>query len=425
MPHLSKLEDKIVRAQQIVGFSPTLDGFRRYVTDNPSPEKFATLLRQVDSGDVAALTELQIEMEAKSPVFQGIADTRRAALTGTPWDVEPNPMLEGDSTAAAVANYVKNILRGLTTWPDTLKFIASAIGPNVAVVELVWRRSELVKTNDVASHRLQLDPVGQSNVLYVETEEVPQGIPVDIAPHKFAVFNPDKRAGFPYYRTITHASVWPYMVCHFGSTDWMSFSELYGTPMRVAKYSEGATPATKNAVEDMLRNMGPGAAGHFPEDVVIELLQASGTGETFEKQLSWAEKTIAILWQGQTLTTDVGDRGSFAAAQIHANIRGDILTSDAENEARFIREQIIRPMVRMRFPNIDAPVPVFVRKFQEAKDIESDRLAMDQVKLAQELGLPMDTAEIYDRLKLTKPVKFDAKTIGGPVEPTGGTDDVE
>lgn len=408
------------RPLPIVKYSRTRDSFRRYVTDVPTPEAFASWLRAVDYGDYAALCEMQQELEAKSAVIQGIVGTRRNAVTALDWDIEPEESTTQHSHAIIAASYCRKRLREIETWPDTLKHFSDAIGPNVAAVELVWHKAQLVKTVDVPSHRLTRNHMIDKPTVAIETDDFPEGLPVDFAPHKFVLFHPHPQAGFPFRKTLTHATVWPYLVGHFSRTDWMAFSELYGNPIRTATFEDGVIDADRDTVLDMLEQMGSDTGAAIPKGIAVALLQAAGRGETFEAQLAWAEKTLAILWLGQTLTTDVGDRGSFAAAEVHDNIRADILLADIEAEARMIRDQILRPMVRLRFPTVDMPTPYFVRQTKVTRDIESERLSMDQVNAAKALGLEMDVDEVYDKLSLTRPRGVEQTTIGGSADASQG-----
>ena len=409
---------------RIVKYSPTLDTNDRKVTDNPSPQSMSNWLDQAEQGDISALTEMQQEMEAKSAHIQGVASTRRAALTALDWELTPDDAAE-KGQALITANYCQEQLAKIRTWETTLEFLAEAIGPNVGVVELVWHRGQLVKTVDVPGGRLTRDAMTRTGAIAVMTDDNSLGVSTLSVPYKFAVYHPQGHAQNSLRKTLTHATVWPYLVSHFSRTDWMAFQELYGTPMRVAKYNEGATPATKTVVEDMLRNMGPDVAGHFPEDVVIELLQAAGTGETFEKSLAWAEQKVAILWLGQTLTTDIGNVGSRAAAEVHERVRSDILFRDIKAEARFIRSNILTPMVRLRFPGQAKPVPHFTRVLKEETDVEGSRLRMDQARMMLDAKAPMLVDEFYEATGFTKPVSWpkDALTIGDM--PAPATEGVE
>jgi phage gp29-like protein len=202
---------------------------------------------------------------------------------------------------------------------------------------------------------------------------------------------------------------------HYSRADWMAYSEIYGMPWRWVEFTDAVVDADRATAKEMVENIGSDTAAALPEGVQLKTLEVSGTGETFQKQLEWADNTISILYLGQTLTTDIGDRGSFAAAKVHDNVRADLLLADIQSEARMIREQVIRPMCRLRFPGNDAPCPHFKRILFERRDVDSDRLNLEQIRAARELGLPLEVDEVYDRLGFTKPEGYEATTLGGTV----------
>ena len=410
---------------RLVKRSQNRDTFQRYVTDSPSPETFASWLRAVDGGDVAALCELQEGMEAKDAWLQGVASTRRGAVTALEWDIVDNEDGGDDSKSSAIATYVRKKLRELGSFDAFLIFMQSAVGPNVAVTELVWHRGNLIDLVPVPCHRLTESPF-ERGVIAVETDEFPLGIPTNFsepAISKFVVYHPDGGGWFPLRKTMTHATVWPYLVQHFSRTDWMAFSELYGTPIRTAEYDDSVVDADRDTVFEMLENMGSDTAAAIPIGVKVALLQATGTGETFESQMAWAQSQMSVLWLGQTLTTDVGDKGSFAAAKVHDNVRADMLLHDLNAERCMVDEQVIKPMVRLRFPDWRGSVPTFKRLLNERKDIEATRLRIDQLRLAREMGLPVKADEAYEALGFARPEGFEADTVGGTPEVEGDEPD--
>lgn len=400
------------KSDRKVKFSHQLDSQRRYLTDSPTPARLANLLRAVDNGDIAVLPELQEEMESKDAHLQGVSQTRQLALTALDWDIQPDPRADDQDLAIEASDVVRRILNDIRTFGDTLVHLATGI-PNLAVVELIWHKGMLVETVDVPGSRLIGDSMNGPGI-FIETEKEPLG--VQALPSKFVVYHRKRGGCYPLRVTLTHATVKPWIMGHFSISDWMAFSELYGVPWRIGTIEAGATPEDKDVLEEMLKNMGSDTAAVYDEFSNIEIIQASGTGETFEKQIAWSESKMSILYLGQTLTTDTSGVGSFALGKVHDNVRTDILLSDIKIEADVIREQIIRPMVALLFPAKRVPVPRFVRQLIESQNVEGDRLAIDQISKALELKMPLMVDETYEKLNLTKPEGFDQEVIGAVKE---------
>src|SRR5690606_33678394 len=107
-------------------------------------------------------------------------------------------------------------------------------------------------------------------------------------------------------------------------------SEVHGNPTKVGRHPGGATKEEKDAFLSDMRAMASSAAVVVPDGWNIELLEAKvGSGEVFAKLIEWANKAMSVAVLGQNLTTDV-EGGSHAAAQVHENVRQDLIDSDAE-----------------------------------------------------------------------------------------------
>jgi phage gp29-like protein len=401
----------------VVRYDYALDENRRYLTDNPTPERMANWLRAVDQGDIAALTEIDDEMIAKDAHLMGVSETRRGAVTALDWDVEPNADDPDVALAEAKADYCREKLNGIGNFADALDHLSDGIGPNVAVLELLWDKAELVGIVSVPGHRLTGDPDGLRPGVFVETD-TSMGVPT--SPGKWVVHHPQPNGGFPFRRTLTHATVFPWLMIHFTRVDWMSFSELYGNPIRVAKWTDDVVDDDRDAVATMLKEMGTDVAGSFPAGVDVELIQASGKGEIFVDQAEYAERKLSIAWLGQTLTTEHQGVGSFALGKVHDNVRSDLLAKDLKAEARTVEAQLLAPMVGLKFPNSPGPTPTWRRVIEEKRDFEAEKLGMEQLSKAIELGLPVKKDQAYEALAFERPTDGDVDVIGGTVPTAEG-----
>lgn len=427
------MQDKRVLRSVAIKPSIQFDSYRTLLAEGATPSKMAALLRRIDAGEINVLCELQMEMEAKSIQYQGLCEMRRNALTGLDWCIEPDQDLLNDALANEVAQYCEETLVSLPSFDGgedgdnrggVLDHLASAIGPNIAVAEKVWSKAELVGFNIVPCTRLKTNDLTNLGIA-IRTEENQTGIDVASMPNKFIVFHRNCNGGFPFRKTLTHASILPFLFINLSQKDWAAYSELFGQPLRYGTAVPGATPEVLNTLKSMLEGMGSDTAGMFPEGIDIKFLQSQGTGETYQRQLDYANTRLAIGWLGQNLTTEISQQGSRAAAQVHNSVRRDLLKSDIRAEAPCIRNQILAPMVALKFPGREAPVPYFVRKIEGGRDIEGEQSDREIVKLAQELGLEVMTEWLYSALRIPKPkvslpetMKLEKK-VETPVGPDG------
>lgn len=386
-----------------------LDAFRVYVADSLNPSKLKSLLRAADSGDLKTTLSLFEEMQANDAHLHGVVNTRRKALTGLEWDIlsaAESQQDEGDKTRAdEIASEIKEQLRNLDSFEQALEHLSTAIGPNVAVLELVWQRNKLIDLLPIPSHRL-LSDMQDPRIVRVITKDHPQGVVAQNP--KFVVHVPDGGTGFPFSATACHATALIYLIKLLAVADWATYVELYGHPVRWANWPQNATAEQKSELLDMLKNMGSSAYAAFSPGTNLQFVESTQRGTSPHKDLvEWCAKQQSIAWLGQPMTTDTsGATGTFAAANVQNEVRQDLLEDDVRREARTLREQIIAPMVNFGFSDSKSitdrkpALPNFVRSFRE----EVDRLKEAQIfEVAQRIGLTIGADEAHERLGINQP----------------------
>ena len=398
-PVLARLHHSIYKP------SLSIDYNRRYLTDFPTPNKFSAWWKQIDAGDIAAAIEMTEEMEAKDAQLQDVASRRREALTALDWTIVPASKDASDEEME-VAAFVQGTLEQLPSFPVVLEHLAEAIGPGISVAELIWKRGRLVDIVSVPGHRLQGSLFNPTQI-YVETEDNRYPGVAAVQP-KFVTYTPSSRAGFPMRVTISRAQSYIWVIKHFLIASWSGYIETFGQPVRTASIEPGVQDDVKAEVKSMLENMGTEMYAMFPKGVDLQFLEAAKHNQPFEGMIDWIEAKQSILYLGQTLTTEQGNVGSLALGRVHENVRASITFSDVQKERRMIREQIIRPIVMFRWPGRDVLIPKFQRRIIEARQLDAERTDLDKIRLMRELGLPIDSSVIYERLGFPLP-KDDGK----------------
>ena len=390
--------------ERAMRFSRTLDSFREYVTDSPSPERMGALLKSADQGEISDVMNLAEELEGKDAHLQGVAARRRGAVTSLDWYIEPDPRARDKASAKEAAFFVQRTFDNMQSWPETLEHISTAIGPGLAVLEMIWHRGRLVETVDVPGNRLTGEISGGPGVFIEIQENISAGIPALLP--KFATYAPDCRAGFPLRVTLMRATAWLWVIKHYAIADWAAFSEQFGSPWRVASW-EGVISATeREQLEAALRDLASDAYLVHNSKAEIKFVEANRGTQPFADMVDYVDAKMSILWLGQTLTTEQQSVGSLALGQVHDNTRVSIALADMQREARFIRQNIIRPMIRFRFPeNPEMPIPIWTRRQVDEQNADAERVNMDKLRLAKDLGLAVADEQAYDLLGLEPPVK--------------------
>jgi phage gp29-like protein len=141
-----------------------------------------------------------------------------------------------------------------------------------------------------------------------------------------------------------------YLQRRWNARDWSRYNEKHGSPADIAYVPEDANEEDKEAYYQDVLNRGSDTAVMVPrrdgqgkdDGYGLGLLEASSrTYQSFQLQQEKIDNSIAILFWGQNLTTEVQKgAGSKAAEQGHQKV-ADIKTKDDAAIARVYRQQVL------------------------------------------------------------------------------------
>ena len=356
------------------------DALREYPADGLTASGMVALFKQADAGDLSSQLALFEQMEEKDAHLYSVANTRRLAVTGLPWRIVPGAEVSsGESTAPGtrrqaevIADWCERTLRDTRGIEEALAHLALAVGRNLSVVEIVWEAGALglriAELAPVDFSRLMLGDLGEVRILTGQASH--DGIP--LPPDKFIVHAPHASAGYIARGGLLRATALAYLGKRFAVKDWLIFAEIFGMPVRIARYSPNATPDEKREMLAMLKSLGADATGIFSKAIELEIIQSRSPGEVnlYENLCLYFDREISKAWLGQTLTTDTARMlASAGAAKVHDQVRRDIRDDDLQKEAQTIRRDLLAPMTRLQFGPA-APVPHFQRVVDQRFDPE-------------------------------------------------------
>mgnify|MGYP002622565368 CR=1 FL=1 len=356
------------------------DAWRDYPADGLTPQRLVSIIREADAGDPSAQFTLFEQMEEKDAHLFSVARTRRLAVTGLQWEIVSATQMPGWGAARGVAAsramadeaaaYCDRALRDLPGFEAALDHMSLAVGRNLALVELIWEAGasglRLAALSPVPFGRIAFDDLGEIRLITESSQHEGIALP----PDKFIVHAPHAASGHPLRGGLLRATALAYLGKHFAIKDWLIFAEVFGMPVRVARYAPNATPEEKREMLNMLSRLGADATGIFSKAVELQVIQSRTPGEVnlYENLCLYFDREISKAWLGQTLTTDTARMlASAGAAKVHDQVRRDLRDDDLRKEAETLRRDLLAPMVRMQF-GPDAPVPHFRRILEQRFD---------------------------------------------------------
>ncbi len=370
--------------------APIMDSWREYVTSGLTAEKLASILREADGGNVGRQAELFEQIEEKDAHIRAEMGKRKRALADLPFKVQP---ASDDSRDVRVAEFVQNYLDNLNEFEQIIKCFQDAVGKGYSGVWQDWDVSEgqamPQKYEFVPQKRFTfLDPATGlfRRTPLLLTDEAPTGEEIPAWSMMMNIYG--GMSGNPCRSAIYRVCSWMFLFKNYAIKDWVVFGEVYGMPLRLGKYSPGASENDKQALVAAIASLGSDAAGIISKSTAIEFIESAGgaaSGDLWENLAAFAngENSKAIL--GGTLTSDPGKRGAFALGEIHNDVRWDLAKSDSWAGASAF-QQGIRPMVGFNF-GWDTKPPLLIPVWEEQED--KDKKATWVTKLE---GVPIPLA---------------------------------
>jgi SPP1 gp7 family putative phage head morphogenesis protein len=331
-----------------------------------------------------------------------VLTSRKAGIVSCPWRVAP----ASDSRAdRKVAEFVREVLGNLNFYND-LKQMLSAIWFGYSVSEVIWAERDgrwmIADLKGRHQRRFRFDADGNPRLLTASNPIEGEALP----PMKFLIVRHDPESDDnPYGEPVAARCYWPWFFKKHGWKFWAIFAEKYGMPHVWGKHPPGTSEEEKQKLLEALMSLVQDGATVTADNQAIELLddqtRASST-DAYRTLVEACNAEISKAVLGQTLTTEIGPTGSYAAARTHMEVRADIVESDAQMLMSAISDQIIRWLVGLNF-GWDADLPTFNIDYEE-EDYKRDKAERD--KILWEMGYRF-------------PLKYFSETYGVPLPQEG------
>lgn len=384
-----------VRASIAIG-DPN-DKYSTYPSNGLTPRRLARIFRAADEGDVQEQMEMFEEMEEKDTHLFSQLQTRKLAVTGLDWEVQPFSDDERDKT---IAEFIRDQLKNIEKFDDILMDLLDAIGKGISVMEIEWgvKEGHNVIEDITYVHPKKLIWDSLTDEMKICTKEFPSG--VAFPENKFVIHRYKAKSGHESRNGVLRVVSWMYLFKNYDLKDWVAFCEVFGMPLRLGKYTAAASEADQRALMEAIYSLGTDAAGIIPDSTMIEFIESNKTTsvEIYEKLARYCDEQISKAILGQTLSSDSGG-GSYAQGKVHNEVRHDLTAADAKALATTIRRDIIKPLVEYNF-GYDVDAPLFTFASEETEDLK-DTVTIYQTLNA--MGLPISTEHIYNKFNIPKP----------------------
>jgi phage gp29-like protein len=327
-------------------------------------------------------------------------DTRREAVLATPWRFEPGSSRAEKFITAELTPHMPKLVGA--AWQATLY--------GYSVAEVVYgKRGGKVGIDAVHEPPFEwFRPLPDGSLRYFPETGEGGATGIECNPRKFFLTarNPSYRN--PYGEALLSVLYWPVSWRLQGWQLWLNFLETFGAPIVIGKTASYDKFVAAMQAQGVTRTVG---WQPMAPDETVTTITASTAGE-FERLESALDRCIQRVVLGQTLTSDVGKSGSYAAAKVHDEVREDKRRADVRMVSDTVQRLVSALWQLNGFPGA---APQFV--MQDDVGLERERADRDAI-LAEKLGVRFTEEYVTDRYDL-EPGDF---TIVDPEPPPAASD---
>ena len=382
---------------EVASTSKDLDIFTGWLgrMENPDP-----VLRTESNGKGIKL----YDEISRDPHAFAVLQTRALSVVGKDWEVLPadEPTKIGRPAAVTraqkIADFVTAAFQELN-FDQFRQDLLQGILYGFYCAEVIWTVRDGAIVPDVirGKHPRRFSFTMDRDLRLLTPADMIEG---EITPErKFIVFTYGSSDN-PYGQGLGQKLWWPVWFKKNGIKFWLIFLEKYGMPTAVGKYPPGTPPDQQDALMDALDAIQNETGIKIPDTMELGLMEASRQGTaTYGEICDYMDRQISKTVLGQTLTTEVGSTGSYAAGKVHNDVRQDIIKADAFILSECLNNTLVKWIVDLNFPDV-VDYPKFWIRTDEEKDLKA---LADRDKILIDVGLPMTKQYFYETYAIPAP----------------------
>ncbi len=424
---------------------PTKTRYSLWPGDGLTPEIIIGAQREaVTSGIPLRWVELIDQIYSRDGHYASVANQRVADVSKGTWRLT---RVANDDAGTAMRNFVFEAYGQCSRWRDGLGWLlhSNLYGFNAVEVEWyetrVWfpgPKGETIGPVDVVLPRrlhnvhpkhFRFDLDSDDPLFWVGNSYQPLTL------GKFVFMDGDGLHPTKVRRGHAWQCIWYSLMRSIGWSSWAVHVDRFSLPVPLIQYDGDISQYREyqTAYEDILNSLGSGKGAIVPNNGTkfeIKDPPHGGTASDPASALSDAcdaGQSIRVL--GATLTTKIGNVGSFAASSTHADVKYALEENDASRLWERIDEQLTHPLIEFNAENLanalkaagyDITPELLMRRVPRGKHRvprESDPMIEAQVAdiLVNRLSLPLSVEGALDRIDWPRAVD-DEDRIKGEVQ---------
>jgi phage gp29-like protein len=195
---------------------------------------------------------------------------------------------------------------------------------------------------------------------------------------------------------------------------WLQYADKHTTPTAVGKFSLGTPEEEVKSLFTALQRLGQETSIVLPDEMSVEFLKSEGRPELYETLITYVDKQISFLINGESVVGQEGSGvGSFARDQVADSVRIRKAKAFSNELDEIINATLIRWIVDLNYPG--ASIPRISRDFSDIEQRGEDPVKTVQILTQlQAVGYQVtDLDWLRDKLLIPSLEKMDMSQMPG------------
>jgi phage gp29-like protein len=391
--------------------APSSVGTRRVALGNPrgidtynshpgfglEPEMLLSYHRKAERGQPMQQFDCWDDQIERDGSLRGMLNDRNESVSGCEFVVMPPPG-RSDVQSVRAASELNDRLQNRLTFREFIAHQLTSIPYGAACTNMVWEYEEGI----AVPYEFVNPPIRRFAAPSAErADEIwmidATGGSIKLVELQYGLWTCSRyRFRNPWAAGLMRTCAWLSMFKATGFRDWRVFAEMFGIPLAIGYYEEGAGPRSREALEEAVRQIGEdgyAVLSSLTELVIKETARGGDSSTCWPPLIKACEDQMSILITGGTLNTSVASVGSYNAAQVHESRGYTMKCADAMRLQEVFTRDIGIPFIAYNGYDRAAPprLKIKIRRdaLQWAQTLEIIGMAMelDQDQVREDFGL--------------------------------------
>lgn len=341
--------------------------------------------------------------------INSILSSAKVNVAGMNWKVKPflrRGEKKPSTTSQDQADFIKDMLEGMETWPQHLYDLMDALGKGFSFSEIIWELKDnfwqILRLMNRTQRRIQFD--AQTRQPRIRTDKNPfYGDPIE--PGKYIVHRCSANWENPFGDAKDQSLYWMWLFKHTALQYYLRHLETNASAVPIVVHPANATDTVKDQALDAASLIHNGAYGRLPDNFKLlwaEVQGAAQAGESFDKCIRLCDEQMTKCVKGSILTTEASGQsgmGSRSMGKTHKITEDQFDVFRAKGLAASVNKYLVKFAIDYNFASVES-YPRFVFDVEEEEDLkDASEVLLNLTKALA--GYEPDIEDINERFGYT------------------------